>query len=53
MAASSALAVAATSPMIQRLMAWVAAGGAMSGEPEMPFDWQKRAAFHSLVAKLR
>ena len=53
MAASSARAVVTASPMIQRLTAWVAAGGVRLAEPAMPFDWQKRAAFHSLVAKFR
>jgi len=30
-----------------------AAGGSIWFDAPMPLDWQKRAAFHSLVAKLR
>ena len=39
--------------MIQRLTASVAAGAASEVDAAMPLAWQKRAAFQSLVAKLR
>jgi hypothetical protein len=45
--------VATVSAMIQRLTASVASGGSSVVLAPMPFDWAKRAAFHSLVAKLR
>ena len=53
MAWSSACAVFATSPMIQRLTGSVALGGTGDALAPMPFDCANRAAFHSLVPKLR
>lgn len=53
MAWSSAESVSTTSPMIHLLTALVAAGAASDWLAPMPLLWQKRAAFHSLVAKLR
>ena len=52
-ARSSAWTVFTVSPTIQRLTVDEAAGGSICREAVMPFDWQKRAAFHNLVAKLR
>jgi len=45
--------VARVSAMIQRLTASVASGGAGPRDPPMRLACAKRAAFHSLVAKLR
>jgi hypothetical protein len=53
MARSSACTVRTVSPMIQRLTGRLATGGSIAWLPPMPLAWQKRAAFHSLVAKLR
>ena len=53
MALSSASIVSTTSPMIHLFTAEVASGAAMLVEAPIPFDWQNRAAFHSLVAKFR
>src|SRR3546814_1730877 len=50
---SIAATVSATSPMIQRLTGRLAAGPSRLVEAAMPLASQKRAAFHSLVAKLR
>ncbi len=53
MALSSSARVSTTSPMIHLLTALVAVGASSEVLAPMPLDWQNRAAFHSLVAKLR
>jgi hypothetical protein len=53
MARSSAWIVLTVSATIHLLTASVAAGGSSVLDAPMPFACAKRAAFHSLVAKLR
>src|SRR3546814_10765044 len=53
MAKSSACTVATVSAMIQRLTGSVASGARNMLLAPIPLAWQKRAAFQSLVAKLR
>jgi hypothetical protein len=45
--------VLTVSPTIQRLTGSSASGGSSASLAPMPLAWQKRAAFQSLVAKLR